>query len=251
VLWVSPLLALAHEQAGKIRDAFGEEVELFDGNWRPTVVVLGNSSDKDFAEDGVARTSDLAARRDASLQGDDSQGLAVHMRRGGQLERLFDMITTLPRDGQNDVPLFVMLSPEKLALSLETCAFLGACAGADVLGFMIVDEVHCVVEHGLDFRPEYLDVGDVRTTLGLSVLGLTATASPSTAWAICESLRISPHSVYVERSPTGSLRSQMTYELLPIAVSGAGRAPRSHVLLELLYGFAEPRHHLLQLDRRM
>jgi len=50
------------------------------------------------------------------------------------------------------------------------------------IGLVVVDEVHCVSMWGHDFRPDYLFIREVLEQLGRpSVLGMTATATPSTA----------------------------------------------------------------------
>jgi len=57
------------------------------------------------------------------------------------------------------------------------------------IGLIVIDEVHCVSMWGQDFRPDYLFIGSALETLdNPPVLGLTATATPTTAEDIAASL---------------------------------------------------------------
>ncbi|MGO4432342.1 ATP-dependent DNA helicase RecQ, partial [Paenarthrobacter sp. RAF9] len=79
---------------------------------------------------------------------------------------------------------FLFLAPEQLAKQ-ET---VDRIAAMDVTMF-VVDEAHCVSSWGHDFRPDYLDLGNVRKRLGNPpVLALTATASPPVRDEIVERL---------------------------------------------------------------
>lgn len=79
---------------------------------------------------------------------------------------------------------FLFLAPEQLAKQ-ET---VDRIAAMDITMF-VVDEAHCVSSWGHDFRPDYLDLGNVRKRLGNPpVLALTATASPPVRDEIVERL---------------------------------------------------------------
>ncbi len=68
---------------------------------------------------------------------------------------------------------FLFLAPEQLAKQ-ETVERI---AKLDITMF-VVDEAHCVSSWGHDFRPDYLELGNVRERLGKPpVIALTATAS--------------------------------------------------------------------------
>jgi ATP-dependent DNA helicase RecQ len=68
---------------------------------------------------------------------------------------------------------FVFVTPERLATPtfLETLA-------ASPIDLLVIDEAHCISQWGHDFRPSYLGLRDVITTLGKpQVVALTATAT--------------------------------------------------------------------------
>ena len=78
---------------------------------------------------------------------------------------------------------FLYLSPERLKTRLFQSYL-------DVLGinFIVVDEAHCISQWGYDFRPDYLEIGQIRKHLDAPVIALTATATPLVAQDIMERL---------------------------------------------------------------
>ena len=80
----------------------------------------------------------------------------------------------------------VYVAPERF----KNRAFLDALAGVKV-GLFAVDEAHCISQWGHDFRPDYLELGEVRKSLGEPVtLALTATATPEVQDDIVKQLGI-------------------------------------------------------------
>lgn len=67
------------------------------------------------------------------------------------------------------------VSPERLK-SDSFLTFLSALK----VSLLVVDEAHCISQWGYDFRPDYLDIADLRERLSpdVPVLALTATATP-------------------------------------------------------------------------
>ena len=235
VLVVVPLLALAEQLCAQANAAFGVDpqdgFELSDGSRRPVAVALGGSSAANYDERIGEMPQNFHAKRMATLHGHKNDGLCEVLAPDSQLSFWLTQLQKPSNDGIKR-PFYVFLSPEKLMLSLETQAFVRKAYELGLLKYILLDEVHCVVDHGLDFRPEYLELGLVRAALPeLRCLLFTATASPATLAAICTYLSIDPGRMHSLRSPTGSLRAQMTYVLLPVATTGQ----RQGVLDELLY----------------
>lgn len=71
---------------------------------------------------------------------------------------------------------FLYLSPERLSTELFKSYI-------DILpvSFIVVDEAHCISQWGYDFRPDYLEIGELRRRIDAPVIALTATATPAVA----------------------------------------------------------------------
>jgi ATP-dependent DNA helicase RecQ len=90
---------------------------------------------------------------------------------------------------------FLLLGPEQLARP-ATRDFLAVSPRPTRL--LAVDEAHLVSEWGFDFRPDYLQLGDLRSLLGApQVLALTATAAPRVQTEITRRLRMHAPAVVV------------------------------------------------------
>ena len=89
---------------------------------------------------------------------------------------------------QLDQYRFLFLSPEMLAQP----AVLSRIQQIS-LSLLVVDEAHCIVQWGPDFRPEYLLLGAIRERLGRPLtLLLTATADHTTRIEIAKQMRVTP-----------------------------------------------------------
>jgi ATP-dependent DNA helicase RecQ len=78
---------------------------------------------------------------------------------------------------------------------------------------LAIDEAHCMVEWGHDFRPDYARLGEVRAQLGAPrVVALTATATPDVRAAIAAQLGLEDPAVFVR----GFDRANLQLSVLPV-----------------------------------
>ncbi len=81
---------------------------------------------------------------------------------------------------------FLYVSPERLRTELfqTRLARMQVCQ-------LVVDEAHCISQWGYDFRPDYLQIAEIRKIIGLHipVVALTATATPAVADDIMDKLQ--------------------------------------------------------------
>ncbi len=101
-----------------------------------------------------------AAAYNSSLEGPEARRVLAQLH-GGELDLLY-------------------VAPETLmtASFLERLRGLG---GAPGIALFAIDEAHCVSQWGHDFRPEYVQLGELRGLFpGVPVLACTATADPQT-----------------------------------------------------------------------
>lgn len=95
-------------------------------------------------------------------------------------------------------PKFIFLSPEKIA----TDGFLEYCLKCrrDNIKLIVIDEVHCVSQWGMNFRPFYLRIPDFMNQLfgknqWSRILALTATLNPKEIADICRYFRIEKENI--------------------------------------------------------
>ncbi|MGV3572780.1 MAG: RecQ family ATP-dependent DNA helicase [Ramlibacter sp.] len=102
----------------------------------------------------------------------------------------------------------IMTTPERLAEPGFQELLL-----AHPIGLLAVDEAHCISQWGHDFRPAFLEVGQLLKRLGKPVvLALTATATDEIAADICQQLGIRAQGVV----NTSAYRPNLDLRVLPV-----------------------------------
>ncbi|MSP51237.1 MAG: DNA helicase RecQ [Alphaproteobacteria bacterium] len=97
------------------------------------------------------------------------------------------------------------VAPERLVRD-ETLAMLRSARTS----LLAIDEAHCVSQWGHDFRPEYLNLGSVRESLGgVQTIALTATADVATRADIEHKLFSHPPKIFVSSFDRPNLRLAM------------------------------------------
>ncbi len=133
-------------------------------------------------QDGIALvvTPLIALMKDQvqNLQDRGIRALAVH---AGMDRHQVDL--TLNNAAYGDFK-FLYLSPERL----KTQLFQSYLSVLNV-SYIVVDEAHCISQWGYDFRPDYLEIGELRKKVDAPVIALTATATPDVADDIMDRLK--------------------------------------------------------------
>ena len=125
-----------------------------------------------------------------------------------------DQVMNLRRRGIRAAAIYSGMSHDNILATLDNCVF-GAVKilyvsperlSSDLfrtklrrmkVGFITVDEAHCISQWGYDFRPSYLRIADIRAILpGIPVLALTATATPAVVDDIQEKLAFKERNVF-------------------------------------------------------
>jgi RecQ family ATP-dependent DNA helicase len=107
---------------------------------------------------------------------------------------------------------FLYLTPEKIAGAKDVTDLLGVLGQQKSVALFVVDEAHCVLQWGHDFRQTYLQLGEVREQLlpGVPIMALTATATSDCRDDIVRVLGMKNVKVY----PSGINRPNLFYEVI-------------------------------------
>ncbi len=133
-------------------------------------------------QDGLALviTPLIALMKDQvqNLQARGIRAMAIH---AGMNRREVDLALNNAAYGDYK---FLYLSPERLHTDLFQ-AYLSVLK----ISYIVVDEAHCISQWGYDFRPNYLQIGQLRERVDAPVIALTATATPLVCEDIMDRLR--------------------------------------------------------------
>ena len=101
---------------------------------------------------------------------------------------------------------FLYVSPERLSTPLFRSYL-------EVLNinYIVVDEAHCISQWGYDFRPDYLQIGELRKEVDAPVIALTATATPKVAEDIMKRLSLNPLKPSFRLLRSGFERPNLSY----------------------------------------
>lgn len=138
-----------------------------------------------------------------------AQGHAVAVLNSSRTEK--QLLASRDRIERGEVK-FVLTTPERLQRT-NICHLLKTVGVSQI----VIDETHCVVQWGHDFRPDYLALPHLRSKLGNpTLLALTATASADTVEEIGRALRSDDPAV-IRRSV---IRSNLKLEVIDAANRG-------------------------------
>ena len=104
-----------------------------------------------------------------------------------------NQIEEVKSDITNGKTKIVFIAPETLTKK-ETIAFLSKSS----ISFLAIDEAHCISEWGHDFRPEYRKIKEIFDQIkpDITIIALTATATPKVQDEIIKNLKIDNGKVY-------------------------------------------------------
>lgn len=98
------------------------------------------------------------------------------------------------------------------------------------LDYLVIDEAHCVSEWGHDFRPSYLRLLDVLTTVGAAtIIAVTATASPKVKDDILNIFKIQEENVICSKSLD---RHEMSFQVINLPIESGKESALRKALLE-------------------
>lgn len=121
--------------------------------------------------------SPLVALMKDQVQNLADRGIKAISIHSGMSRRGVDM--ALNNAAYDEQVKFLYVSPERLATNLFS-SYLNVLP----ISTIVIDEAHCISQWGYDFRPDYLQIGQIRERVDAPVLALTATATPQ----VCEDI---------------------------------------------------------------
>ncbi|CAF0728429.1 unnamed protein product [Didymodactylos carnosus] len=106
----------------------------------------------------------------------------------------------------------VYITPEKIKHSEQLERLLKSLYDRNLLSRFVIDEAHCVSEYGHDFRPDYLNLGQLHVKYrNVKFILLTATATPRVKKDILHQMKITNAKLFIQSFN----RSNLIYECRP------------------------------------
>jgi ATP-dependent DNA helicase RecQ len=148
-----------------------------------------------------------AAAYNSSLEADEARRV-LHALHGGELDLLYVAPETLMTPGFLE-RLRGLGEPGSGAAARAGGA--EPARGAPGIALFAIDEAHCVSQWGHDFRPEYVQLGELRSLFpGVPIIACTATADPQTRDDVRQRLGLAGAPVFV----TGFDRPNIRYTVV-------------------------------------